>query len=277
MDLHKIGICQLELNLSNFPHKIMNISEHRNKVKRSLEYFKQEGVDYAIFPEYSYCAELRNLYTEYSTSMVIIGGSFISDDSYNKTVIAFAGNFQYYSKIEISPYQYSSFEEDRLNRGDEYFYYKDSNTGKNIAVLTCYDYYKLGRKFIEFRAEEGEMIDIIFSPSSNNNPAVFHEEAQCLHNHRTFYSVICNVCLLRIEGVRRFDAGGSSIFGPHDSTSRERIISRNLCLANYSNMILNLPEGERMAIVSLHIPYIGYKRRSDEFVNNPVDIKVENI
>jgi predicted amidohydrolase len=280
----RLAICQIPLLLEKNSRKIYNLESHAEKVEACLNFAENKEVDYIIFPEYSFDPIMTDLYLSKSNTMTIIGGSYISEDNYNVTIIAKSGKIYSYNKINLSPYENSIIRENRLNSGEDYNLYLQGSQDIKFGVLTCYDYYELSRNVAEQELTDGSLIDIIFSPTCNNNPRLFHDEANATHHRRdNYYSIICNVSSLKkIDGsngsiVSHNYYGGSSIFGLYASVIKEELVELELSDTNYINMILNLKEGSKILITSLEVPYYMHRRRSREYTENPSSIELFEI
>jgi predicted amidohydrolase len=272
MNEYKIAICQINLILKDY--KINNIDEHVNKVKKCLEIVRSYNVQFVVFPEYSFCDELIDLYNEYSKYMIIIGGSYLCD-SYNQTVIAYDQRLNIQKKKNLSPYEINIVSSSKVKASEEknILYYADK-TNVTYTVLTCLDYYRL----INSVAMNEPNIDIVFSPSCNDNQQRFFTAAEAAHDQRaSIYSVQCNASdLVLLDSLHSETKkyGESFIFGFHDKLRRNELLGNEFTDKNYRNMILKLPDGENIGIATLQIPYHSYPPGSVDYKPNPVYINV---
>lgn len=276
MSLIKFGICQISLNLTDYPYKIVNLEEHNEKILKCIEFMIHHGVDYLIFPEYTFNNLLLDNYNKLSKKICIIGGSHLNAENFNETVLGLNGEIIAYNKIQLSPY-----ENPQIGKGTDnptFFKSKEQNL---ISVLTCMDYFAKGHD-ISQQQIDNNYIDVIFSPALNNNQKIFYEEAQSIHNHRSnLYSIICNASSLILDGKMQSENtnyGGSCIFGSHDNLRVNEIQKGGFRNEKYSNMIIQLPFNKEIACtISLEVPYNLARRSTLEYRANPQEYKIINI
>ena len=283
MSQTKIAICQISITLVSNPTRIYNVDQHIKIVESCLKFAIEQKVNYIIFPEYSFLPELVDTYKSYSDNIIIIGGSYHSEDNYNRTVVAHHGKLYTYNKNYLSPYEINISPSHCLKSGEENPFYFEGENEQSISVLTCLDYFKSVRNVAMKSLPNEKMIDIVFSPTCNPNPPKLIKEGDSTHNHRdTFYSVLCNVAkLLKVNSdgkvMEEQEFGKSCVMGMYEKLIRDQLVSSGLCDSSYENMIFQLPDGDKIGIISLKVPYYRHRRGSIEYIDNPKEISIYDI
>ncbi len=273
----KFIICQIPVHLISKPMRIADFNEHLNIKLSCVNYAISKKADIIIFPEYTYDVREYSELTTKSKYLTILAGSFQDQDNFNQTAIFDNGLYYQQAKKNTSPYERTVQKRFRVKPSDEelsYLKLKD----RNSFILTCFDYFELGKEKSRQTIDSGELVDLIFSPCCNNNPDIFLKEAESIHSHRdNLTSIICNVSKLKIDEDTSENYGKSAIFGLYDRNSVAEIKSTGWYLDYYSNLIAVFPDGDILCEIELQVPYHIHRMSSIEFTANPVELEFKEL
>lgn len=284
MNNYYLSVCmfQLDVNLNCDSEKEYLIEDEKflKQIESAFFTIKQYNPDVVLFPEMTYFEKYDDTYKELSNSKIIVAGSYYKE-GINTTVI-----FENGQKIEI-PKIYASGAEP-MARKVEYIdpekFIKDNLKehefwikGKKVYILNCMEYYHTAY-YISRNEELKKDLFGIFAICSNSNTRVFEEETVCIHNHNEgIYTFVLNCISTYKDG--KYGDGKSYIYGPISQHEKEWLLQegtdtkRNVC------HVLSLSNKKAQFVYGQYVFAENLSRfgRSDKYINNPRNIKVENL
>lgn len=279
-----LAVCMFQLNVKldcdSKNEYLIETKEVLKQIESAFGIIKKYQPDIAMFPEMTYLEKYEKTYQELSISRIIVAGSYYKN-GINTTVIFSNG-----VKSEI-PKGYASGAEPMAREisfvQPEEFLQTQIKThefeikGKKIFILNCMEYYHVAY-YIARNEELKDNLFGIFSICSNSNTRVFEEETVCTHNHNeNFYTFTLN-CVSTYKGEKYGD-GKSYIYGPISQHEKEWLKKEGIESKENVCHVLSLSKEKAQFIYGKFVFPENLSRygRSDNYVNNPRDIVVENL
>lgn len=259
---------------------LIETSEVLKQIEKAFGIIEKYQPDIVLFPEMAYLPKYEKTYQALSISRIIVAGSYYKENI-NTTVI-FSNGVKYevpkgYASgaepmaRKISFIQPEEFLKTQLKEHE--FWIK----GKKIYILNCMEYYHIAY-YIARNEELKDKLFGIFTICSNSNTRVFEEETICTHNHNeNLYTFTLN-CVSTYKGEKYGD-GKSYIYGPVSQHEKEWLSKEGIETKKNVCHILSLSEEKAQFIYGKFVfpEHLSRYGRSDQYLNNPRDIVVEEL
>jgi len=259
---------------------LIETSEVLKQMERAFSIIEKYQPDISLFPEMVYLERYDEMYKKLSVSKIIVAGSYYKE-GINTTVIFSNGEKHeipkgYASGAEpmarkISFMQAEEFLETQLKQHE--FWIK----GKKIYILNCMEYYHMAY-YISRNRELNNKLFGIFTICSNSNTRVFEEETVCIHNHNeNIYTFTLNCISIYQDGP--YGDGKSYIYGPISIHEKEWLIKDGIESKKNVSHILSLSSENAQFVYGKFVfpENLSKFGRSDNYLNNPREVKVQNL
>ena len=271
---------KLQLDCNSKDEYLIVTDEVLKQMEEAFQVIEQYKPDIAMFPEMAYLENYDEVYKKLSKSRIIVAGSFYKD-GINKTVI-FNDGFKY--EVEkgyasgaepmarkITFVAAKDFIETKLK------YHEFWIKGKKIYIFNCMEYYHLAY-YVSRDEKLKENLFGIFTICSNSNTRVFEEETVCIHNHNeNLYTFVLN-CVSTYQG-KSYGDGSSYIYGPVSVHEKEWLRMEGIESKKNVCHILSLDDEKAQFVYGKFVfpNYLSRFGRSDNYLNNPRDIIIQDI
>lgn len=279
-----LSVCMFQLKVSldcnNTEEYLIETEEVDRQLEKAFGIIEKQKPDISLFPEMAYCKRYEKRYRELSDKRILVAGSYYKE-KINTTVIFSNGKKYevakgYASGAEpmartISYYEPEEFLSKEIKKHE--FWVK----GKKVYILNCMEYYHIAYYLARNENLKDKLFGI-FAICSNSNTKVFEQETICIHNHNeSLYTFVLN-CVGTYKGEDYAD-GRSYLYGPVSGHEKEWLRKEKIESKENVCHILSLSKEEPQYLYGEFILPERLSRygRSDKYINNPRQIKVERL